>query len=89
VAVAFFAVVLLLLLLFILQNGRTVDIAYFGAHGHLPLGVALLFAAVCGALLMILASVARMAQLRAAARRHRRAEARRAPAASAPADPRV
>jgi lipopolysaccharide assembly protein A len=88
VAVAFFAVVLLLLLLFILQNARTVDIAYFGAHGHLPLGVALLLAAVCGALLAILASVARMAQLRATARRHRRADARRAPATSVPADPR-
>jgi lipopolysaccharide assembly protein A len=88
VAVAFFAVVLLLLLIFILQNGRTVDIAYFGAHGHLPLGVALLLAAVCGALLAVLAGVARMAQLRATARRHRRADARRAPATSVPADPR-
>ena len=88
VAVAFFAVVLLLLLIFILQNGRTVDIAYFGAHGHLPLGVALLLAAVCGALLVVLAGVARMAQLRATARRHRRADARRAPATSVPADPR-
>jgi len=89
VAVAFFAVVLLLLLIFILQNGRTVDIAYFGAHGHLPLGVALLLAAVCGALLMSLAGMARMAQLRATARRHRRADTRRAPATSAPADPRA
>jgi len=88
VAVAFFAVVLLLLLIFILQNGRTVDIAYFGAHGHLPLGVALLLAAVCGALLAVLAGVARMAQLRATARRHRRADAR-APATGVPADPRA
>jgi lipopolysaccharide assembly protein A len=88
VAVAFFAVILLLLLIFILQNGRTADIAYFGAHGHLPLGVALLLAAVCGALLVVLAGVARMAQLRTTARRHRRADARRAPASSASADPR-
>ena len=88
VAVAFFAVVLLLLLIFILQNGRTVDIAYFGAHGHVPLGVALLLAAVCGALLAVLAGVARMAQLRATARRHRRADARQASATSVPADPR-
>ncbi len=88
VAVAFFAVVLLLLLIFILQNGRTVDIAYFGAHGHLPLGVALLLAAVCGALLVVLAGVARMAQLRATARRHRRADAQTTPATSVPADPR-
>jgi lipopolysaccharide assembly protein A len=88
VAVAFFAVVLLLLLIFILQNGRTVDVAYFGTHGHLPLGVALLLAAVCGALLAILAGATRMAQLRATARRHRRADARQTAAANAPADPR-
>jgi lipopolysaccharide assembly protein A len=88
VAVAFFAVILLLLLIFILQNGRTVDIAYFGAHGHLPLGVALLLAAVCGALLAVLVGVARMAQLRATARRHRSADARRTPATRVPADPR-
>ena len=47
-----FAVILLLLLIFILQNGRTVDIAYFGAHGHLPLGAGRV------ALLTVLASVA-------------------------------
>jgi lipopolysaccharide assembly protein A len=76
-AVVFFAVVLLFLLIFILQNGREVDIAYLGAHGHLPLGVALLLAAVCGVLLTILAGAARMGQLRAVARRHRRADARR------------
>ena len=76
-AVGFFAVVLLFLLIFILQNGRAVDISFLGAHGHLPLGVALLLAAVCGALLVILAAAARMGQLRTTARRHRRADAQR------------
>ena len=76
-AVAFFALVLLFLLIFILQNGRGVDISYLGAHGHLPLGVALLLAAVCGVLLAILAGVARMAQLHSTARKHRRADAKR------------
>jgi hypothetical protein len=33
-----FAVVLLLLLIFILENSKSVDVAYFGAHGHVPLG---------------------------------------------------
>ncbi len=89
VAVVFFAVILLLLLIFILQNSRTVDISYFGAHGHLPLGVALLLAAVCGVLLVILAGAARISQLRAVARKHRRADAQRAAAASAPADSRT
>jgi uncharacterized integral membrane protein len=73
VAVGCFAVVLLLLLIFILQNGTKVDISYIGAHGHLPLGVALLLSAV--------------GQLRAVARRHRRADAQRVAAAKAPGNP--
>ena len=82
VAVGFFAVVLLLLLIFILQNGKQVSVNYLGAHGHLPLGVALLLSAVCGILLVVLAGAARISQLRTVARRHRRADARRAKAAT-------
>jgi lipopolysaccharide assembly protein A len=81
VAVGFFAVVLLLLLIFILQNGTKVQVSYMGAHGHLPLGVALLLAAVCGVLLVVLAGAARISQLRTVARRHRRADRRNAKAA--------
>jgi uncharacterized integral membrane protein len=81
VSVGFFAVVLLLLLIFILQNGTKVDISYMGAHGHLPLGVALLLSAVCGVLLVVLAGAARISQLRTVARRHRRADAKRVTAA--------
>jgi uncharacterized integral membrane protein len=80
VAVGFFAVVLLLLLIFILQNGAPVNVSYLGAHGRLPLGVALLLSAVCGVLLVVLAGAARISQLRTVARRHRRADARRAKA---------
>ena len=88
VAVGFFAVILLLLLIFILQNGQKVDISYMGAHGHLPLGVALLLAAVCGVLLVVLAGTARISQLRTTARRHRRADAKRVAApAGEPAGP--
>jgi lipopolysaccharide assembly protein A len=88
-AVAFFGVVLLFLLIFILQNERPVDISYLGMHGHLQLGVALLLSAVCGVLLTILAGAARISQLHAVARRHRRIDARRAAsAANAPADAR-
>jgi len=82
VAVGFFAVLLLLLLIFILQNSRTVDVSYMGAHGHLPLGVALLLAAVCGVLLVVLAGAARISQLRTVARRHRRAHAKQAKTAN-------
>ena len=88
VAVGCFAVILLLLLIFILQNSQKVDISYMGAHGHLPLGVALLFAAVCGVILVVLAGTARISQLRTTARRHRRVDARRAKAVpSEPANP--
>ena len=81
-AVGFFALLLLFLLIFILENSSKVDISFLGAHGHIPLGVALLFAAVCGVLLAVLAGVARIAQLHAVARRHRRVDASRAAAAT-------
>jgi lipopolysaccharide assembly protein A len=87
VSVGFFAVILLLLLIFILQNGTKVDISYMGAHGHLPLGVALLLSAVCGVLLVVLAGAARISQLRTVARRHRRADAKRASAVQEPVGP--
>jgi uncharacterized integral membrane protein len=56
--------VLILLLVFILENTESVKISYFGVTGHMPLGVALLLAAVGGALLMGLAGAARVIQLR-------------------------
>jgi uncharacterized integral membrane protein len=75
VALALSAIVLLLLLVFILENQQSADISYFGVHGHLPLGVALLLAAVAGALLVVISGSARIMQLRVTARRHRSADA--------------
>jgi uncharacterized integral membrane protein len=72
VATALFALVLLLLLIFILENGQKVDISYFGTHGHLPLGVALLLAAVLGVLLVVIPGAGRILQLRIVARRYRK-----------------
>jgi uncharacterized integral membrane protein len=69
VAVVAFAVVLLLLLIFVLENGQRVDVSFFGAHGRLPLGVALLLAAVFGVLLVALPGTARILQLRMLGRR--------------------
>ncbi len=80
-----FAVVLLLLLIFILENGHQVSIGYFGAHGHLPLGVALLLAAVLGILLVVIPGTGRIIQLRITARRHRRLDANAAAATPVPA----
>jgi uncharacterized integral membrane protein len=74
-AAASFAVVLAPLLIFILENGRKVQISYLGAHGNLPLGVALLFAAVLGILLVVIPGTARIIQLRIVARRHRARDA--------------
>jgi uncharacterized integral membrane protein len=82
-AAASFAVVLLLLLIFILENSHRVDVAFFGAHGHLPLGVALLLAAVLGVLMVVIPGTARIIQLRLTARRHRRADAGQARASQA------
>jgi uncharacterized integral membrane protein len=45
------ALVLILLLVFILQNTRTVKVSYFTATSSMPLGIALLLAAVAGLLL--------------------------------------
>lgn len=68
------AVVILLLLIFILQNGEQVEVALFGANPNLPLGVALLLAAVLGALIVALVGTARVVQLRHVAKRHRSAD---------------
>jgi uncharacterized integral membrane protein len=45
------ALVLVLLLIFILQNTRDVKVSYFTLTGSMPLGVALLLAAISGLLL--------------------------------------
>lgn len=63
------AFVLLLLLIFVLQNGQQSQVSFLGAHGSLPMGVALLLAAVFGVLLVALPGTIRILQLRAASRR--------------------
>src|SRR5690348_15908559 len=66
-------VVTLLLLIFILENTASVKVSFFGAHGHLSLGVALLLSAVAGALIVALLGATRIAQLRLRARLAERA----------------
>jgi putative membrane protein len=65
---------LVAILVFILQNGQRVRVRFLMANGTLPLGVALLFAALLGALLVLVAGAARVLQLRVVARRHRRTD---------------
>jgi uncharacterized integral membrane protein len=85
VALTASAVVLLLLLIFILENQGHANIGFFGAHVSLPVGVAMLLSAVAGALVVIIPGTGRIIQLRRTARRHRRQDiAAATPAAQQP-----
>jgi len=58
------SLVLALLLVFVLQNTRSVKVSFFTASGNIPLGVALLFASVGGVLLAAVAASLRILQIR-------------------------
>ncbi|MEC3918628.1 lipopolysaccharide assembly protein LapA domain-containing protein [Nocardia sp. CDC153] len=66
-ALASGALVLVVVLIFILQNTQRVVISFLGWDFEWPLGVALLFAVIAGILLMALVGGARIWQLRRAA----------------------
>jgi uncharacterized integral membrane protein len=67
-------ILLIFLLVFILQNLDTVTVSFLGFSGNLPLGVGLLFAAILGALLVIVVGAARILQLRRRVHRAGRAD---------------
>jgi uncharacterized integral membrane protein len=71
VAVIAGLVVLVVLLVFILQNLDPATVHFFGAEGSLPLAIAMLFSAIGGAALVGLIGGARILQLRKQARRPR------------------
>ncbi|MGV0835765.1 LapA family protein [Mycolicibacterium thermoresistibile] len=64
--------VLIVLLIFIAQNTESAEFRFLGWHWSLPLGVAILGAAVCGGLLTVAVGTARMYQLRRAAKKNAR-----------------
>ena len=66
-------VILILLLVFIMQNTDSATVHFFAWDWNLPIGVALLLAAVCGGLLTVAAGSARIIQLRRAAKRNLKA----------------
>jgi uncharacterized integral membrane protein len=68
------ALVLVLLLIFILQNTRDVKVSYFTLTGTMPLGVALLLAAISGLLLAGGVASMRIWQLRRRLRKPHRPE---------------
>lgn len=70
------AIVLILLLIFIIQNNVTTSFAFFTWQFSLPLGVAMLLAAIAGALVMALVGSVRMVQQSMMIRKLRRNEQR-------------
>lgn len=76
VAVAAALLLLILLIVFMLQNSTKVEVHFLGVTGTIPLGMALLIAAVGGGVVVGIAGVARVTQLRVNARRTRRGTSR-------------
>jgi uncharacterized integral membrane protein len=77
-------VILAFLLAFIIQNSQSVKVSIFTVSGHLPLGVALLLAAVAGVLLAAIVASLRIWQLRHRLHRSKRPRGSSVPAASPP-----
>jgi uncharacterized integral membrane protein len=69
VATAVALLLLVLLIVFILQNTTQVEVHFLGLTGSIPLGMALLIAAVGAGVVVAIAGVARVTQLRVHARR--------------------
>lgn len=64
VGIIVFAVILILLLVFVVQNTAKVEIEYFVFKGHISLAVAMLLSAAAGVLLAAIAGSLRILQLR-------------------------
>ena len=62
-------VLVILLIVFMLRNSAKATLHFLGLSGTVPLGLALLIAAVGGGVLVAIAGIARVTQLRRAVRR--------------------
>ena len=71
VATAIALLLLVMLIVFILQNSTRVEVHYLGLAGSLPLGMALLIAPVGAGVVVAIAGGARVTQLRRKVRRAR------------------
>lgn len=69
-------VILILLLIFITQNTAPTAFRFLGLHWSLPLGVAILLAAVVGGLITVAVGTARILQLRRVAKKQHAAGGR-------------
>jgi uncharacterized integral membrane protein len=74
-------VILVVILVFILQNLQNVEVHFLFLQGQLPLAVALLFAMVLGAVVVLTFGAFRILQLRLVARRARRQDKQASPPA--------
>jgi uncharacterized integral membrane protein len=66
-------VILIVLLVFILQNTDSATVHFLAWEWNLPIGVGVLLAAVCGGLLTVATATVRIVQLRRAAKRNLKA----------------
>lgn len=73
VGLVLFALVLILITDFVLQNTNTVKVSFLGWHWNVPLAVALMVAVAGGILITSLAGTVRILQLRMRVRRDRKA----------------
>jgi uncharacterized integral membrane protein len=64
------SVVLVILLIFVLQNPTSTEIRFLWLDGQLPIGVAMLFASIAGILLVAIPATGRIWQLRRGIRRN-------------------
>lgn len=71
--------VLILLIIFMVQNQDRVTVYFLGFQGQLALGVAMLIAAVGGALVVAIVGAVRIIQLRSRARTANKARAKNGP----------
>ena len=80
-------VILVVILVFILQNLQSVEVHFLFMQGQLPLAVALLFAMILGSVVVLALGAGRILQLRLVARRARhKGTPAAAPAAKPPAE---
>lgn len=77
-AVVLGLITLVVILVFILQNPKSVEVSFLMFSGRLPLAVALLFAMILGAVIVFAFGAARLLQLRMVAGRARRDAAKTA-----------
>ncbi|MGO9929022.1 MAG: lipopolysaccharide assembly LapA domain-containing protein [Mycobacterium sp.] len=70
--------ILIVLLIFITQNTASAPFTFLAWHWSLPLGVAILLAAVVGGLLTVTVGTTRIMQLRRTAKKHAAAAAKKA-----------